>query len=277
MEEYSPLLAPAIAALLALAFVLVRAWLRSRPAVTVNAWEHGLLYRDGTFVRDLPPGRYRTGDRHSARILTVIPQGLFVQPQEALSADRFQVRLSALVTFRVEAARLREVVMAELTSPEERVRLAATQALRRVIGARTLDELLGGREAMDAALLAQLRAAASLAGIEVLAAETRDLILAAEVRRMVTEAERSRREAAAALERARGEQAVLRSLANSARLLKGNPALMNLRLLHALQPAAGKGRPTVVLGGGAGLVPLAAEEGVAGEGAGDVSPPEAGL
>ncbi len=100
-----------------------------------------------------------------------------------------------------------------------------------------------------------------LAGIEVLAGETRDVILAAEVRRMLAEAERSRREALAALERARGEQAVLRSLANSARMLKGNPALMNLRLLQALQPAAGKGRPTVVLGGGAGLVPIVAEDG----------------
>ena len=158
---------------------------------------------------------------------------------------------------------MREVVMAELALPEERVRLAATQALRRVVGARPLDELLGGREAMDADLLAQMRAAPTLAGIEVQAAETRDLILAAEVRRMVTEAERSRREALAALERARGEQAVLRSLANSARMLKGNPALMNLRLLHALQPAPGKGRPTVVLGGGAGLVPIQPEDGPA--------------
>jgi len=263
MEEYSPLLAPAIAGVLALVFVAVRAWRRAQPHVTVNAWEHGLLYRDGAFVQEIPPGRYRVSDRHSVRMQVVIPQSLFIQPQEALSGDRFQVRLSALVTFRVEAARLREVVMAELASPEERVRLAATQALRRVVGARTLDELLGGREAMDADLLAQIRAAASLAGIEVQAAETRDLILAAEVRRMVTEAERSRREALAALERARGEQAVLRSLDNSARMLKGNSALMNLRLLHALQPAPGKGRPTVVLGGGAGLVPIAPEDGVA--------------
>ncbi len=270
MEEFSPLLAPAIAGVLALVFVMVRAWRRAQPFVTVNPWEHGLLYRDGAFVQEMPPGRYRVSDRHNARVFTVIPQSAFIQPQEALSADRFQVRLSALVTFRVEAARLQAVVMAEVASPDDRVRLAATQALRRVVGARTLDELLGRREAMDADLLEQMRAAPSLAGIEVQAAETRDLILAAEVRRMVTEAERSRREALAALERARGEQAVLRSLANSARMLKGNPALMNLRLLHALQPAPGKGRPTVVLGGGAGLVPISAEEG-----AGELPPDDA--
>ena len=94
----------------------------------------------------------------------------------------------------------------------------------------------------------------------VFATETRDLILASDVRRMLTDTERSRREAQAALERARGEQSVLRSLANSARMLKGNPALMNLRLLHALQPAQGKSRPTIVLGGATGLVPIPPDE-----------------
>jgi hypothetical protein len=43
-------------------------------------------------------------------------------------------------------------------------------------------------------------------------------------------------------------------------MLKGNPALMNLRLLHALQPAQGKSRPTIVLGGAAGLVPIPPDE-----------------
>jgi hypothetical protein len=56
--------------------------------------------------------------------------------------------------------------------------------------------------------------------------------------------------------RARGEQAALRSLANSARLLKGNPELMNLRLLHALAGQPGKEAPTVVLGGASGIVPV---------------------
>lgn len=247
-------------ALAALALGL-RAWWRSRTHVTVQAWEHGLLYEDGQFLRELPPGRYRYTERRSFRTLTVIAQTQAIQPQEALTADRFQLRMSAMLTHRIPAENLRAILEGDATAPDERVRLAATQALRQVIVARTLDEMLGPREAIDAAFLAAVRASPLVAGIEIAAGETRDVILAADVRRMLTEAERSRREALAALERARGEQAVLRSLANSARMLKGNPALMNLRLLHALQPAQGKGRPTVVLGGGAGLVPIAAEEG----------------
>ena len=43
MEEFSPLLAPAIAGVLALVFVVVRALRRAQPFLTVNPWEHGLL------------------------------------------------------------------------------------------------------------------------------------------------------------------------------------------------------------------------------------------
>jgi len=59
----------------------------------------------------------------------------------------------------------------------------------------------------------------------------RDLMMLAEIRRIATDAARAKLEAAASLERARGEQAALRALNNAARLLKGNPELMNLRPL----------------------------------------------
>jgi hypothetical protein len=84
----------------------------------------------------------------------------------------------------------------------------------------------------------------------------RDLMLPADIRRVATEAARVKFEAAASLERARGEQAALRALNNAARLLKGNPELMNLRVLQALSASNGKTAPTLVLSGGAGILPV---------------------
>ena len=49
----------------------------------------------------------------------------------------------------------------------------------------------------------------------------------------------------AALERARGETAALRNLANAARMAADNPALIQLRLLQQLEASTGH---TVVLG-----------------------------
>ncbi len=68
-------------------------------------------------------------------------------------------------------------------------------------------------------------------------------------------------EAVASLERARGEQASLRALSNAARLLKGNPELMNLRVLQALSAGPGKAAPTIILSGGSGIVPVSTSAG----------------
>jgi hypothetical protein len=64
-------------------------------------------------------------------------------------------------------------------------------------------------------------------------------------------------EGQAALERARGESASLRNLANAARVLEGNPALMNLRLMQSLTAAQNAGN-TLVVGVPGGFVPLKA-------------------
>lgn len=56
---------------------------------------------------------------------------------------------------------------------------------------------------------------------------------------------RAQKEGLAALERARGETAALRHLANAARMVEGNPALLQLRLIQAVGDGSGN---TVVLG-----------------------------
>jgi hypothetical protein len=58
-------------------------------------------------------------------------------------------------------------------------------------------------------------------------------------------------------EHARGESASLRNLANAARVLEGNPALMNLRLMQSLTAAQNAGN-TLVVGVPGGFVPLKA-------------------
>ena len=66
---------------------------------------------------------------------------------------------------------------------------------------------------------------------------------------------KAKQEGQAALERARGESASLRNLANAARVLEGNPALQNLRLMQSLTAAQHAGN-TLVLGMPGGFVPL---------------------
>jgi hypothetical protein len=76
-------------------------------------------------------------------------------------------------------------------------------------------------------------------GIEVFEIDIRDVMLRPDVKAAFAEVLRARAEGRAALERARGESAALRNLANAARLLDSNPALMNLRLLQTIAQDAG--------------------------------------
>ena len=125
----------------------------------------------------------------------------------------------------------------------------AQLALRGVAQSRSLEALLAARGELEAELLPVVQNATAPIGITVDRVSLRDLILPAETRRLVTEVERARREAQAALERARGEQAALRSLANAARMLRNNPELHTLRVLQALNPIPGRPAPTLVLSG----------------------------
>jgi regulator of protease activity HflC (stomatin/prohibitin superfamily) len=211
----------------------------------IAPWEHGALYRDGGFERLLPPGKHHvfgSGRGLYVHRISTAPQYVQIGPVEVVTADRQPIRLSATVVYEVTD------ILASLSQPlAEPVRLSVSQTLTAFAARHTLDELLARTTADGEPLRAEPEAVAAPARIT-------DLVLAGvvmppELRRAVTEVERARLEGQAALERARGEHAALRSLANAARLLKDNPELMNLRVLQAVG-TAGKGA-TLVIGDGA--------------------------
>ena len=118
-----------------------------------------------------------------------------------------------------------------------------------------VEALLGTRLNLGPRLLARVQPDAAKLGITVHAAEVKDLMFPAELKRAFADVLKAKQEGQAALERARGESAALRNLANAARLLDGNPALQNLRLLQTLTGAQAAGS-TLVLGVPGGFAPL---------------------
>ncbi|MFI5014214.1 MAG: SPFH domain-containing protein [Hyphomicrobiales bacterium] len=242
-----------IAALVVIVVVVV-AIVRARPATaaakrfshtTIYDWQHGLLYEDGRFARLLPAGRYYNGffmqGRRSFYAVPKPDQLLPVGPVEAVSADRLVLRLSASVTFSIV-----DVRTAFEQDHKQHITLAVQQALIALAAERSLETLLAERSKFAEALRALIPS--PIKGCEIKAAIITALTLPPELRRLFSEVERAKLEGQAALERARGEQAALRSLANAARMLKGNPELMNLRILQTLSAPAGKSKPTLVIG-----------------------------
>src|SRR4051812_50217013 len=75
--------------------------------------------------------------------------------------------------------------------------------------------------------------------------DVRDIMVPTELKRAFAGIVAARREGEAALERARGETAALRSLANAGRLVEDNPGLLQLRILQQLGASSGN---TIMLG-----------------------------
>lgn len=220
------------------------------PRVIVYPWETALLYRDGVFRRVLEPGVHRYLDlQRRVRIVRLAnhPQRSSFGPLDVLSADRFAFRLHIAVTWSIadpraawEAQEVAEVNGYTPPPLQEPVAAAALAAA----GAQPLDQLVAAPAELAAAIQTSLAATATTIAID--SAHVTRIELPPETRRMLTEVERARRTGLAALERARGEQAALRSLANAARLVRDNPELAQLRLLQTIEDA--KGPTTIVVG-----------------------------
>jgi regulator of protease activity HflC (stomatin/prohibitin superfamily) len=212
----------------------------------------GLLYHKGKFVRALAPGRHVHWGRHfTIRGVDVRRASLLIPGQDVLTADNVSLKLSLLVTYQVtDPAKATH----DTQNWQNDLHYAAQLALRAVVGAVAAEALLNQRLEFGAQLLARVQPEATKIGINVLAVEAKDLMFPADLKRAFADVLKAKQEGQAALERARGESAALRNLANAARVLEGNPALMNLRLMQWLSTAQNAGN-TLVLGL-PGFVPL---------------------
>lgn len=228
--------------ILALAIIglYVRTQLRK---VTVFEFERGLLYVAGKFRSLLEPGQYwiwmpsRTVSKVDVR-----PRIAAVPGQEVLTADGIAVKVSLVAQYRVADP---VVAINAQANYESGLYTELQLAIRRLISAESIDSLLEKRPGIATQLTEGAKAGAARLGVELIQADVRDLTLPGDLKKLFTQVTKARQEGLAALERARGETAALRNLANAARLVSDNPALLQLRLLQVVGEQSGN---TVVLG-----------------------------
>jgi regulator of protease activity HflC (stomatin/prohibitin superfamily) len=222
--------------------------------IVVENHEAGLLHVDGAFVERLAPGRHAywtVGRKIEVKRLDLRPQAVEITAQEMLTKDR--------IALRVTLTALRRIV-----DPERAVAAAADLdawlyrlvqfAIREAVAARTLDEVLSAKGALDVELRAFVRARIADSGIEVMELGVKDLILPGEIRELVNKVVEAERTAKANLIRRHEETAATRSLLNTAKLMEDNPLLLRLKELETLERLVEKvGRIDLHAGEGRGL------------------------
>lgn len=220
--------------------------------VVPEGWT-GLLYRHGLYVRRNNAGRHVVWGRGwTTNLFDLRRASLLVPGQDVITADNVGLKISLVVNYQiaepVKVAHETQNWLGELYN-------LAQLALRAVINSIAVEALLNQKLEIGAQLLARVKACAEKLGVDVLAIEVKDVIFPADLKRAFADVLKAKQEGQAALERARGESAALRNLANAARVLEGNPALLNLRLMQSLSTAQNAGH-TLVLGVPGGFVPM---------------------
>jgi regulator of protease activity HflC (stomatin/prohibitin superfamily) len=228
---------------LALIALIVFLAVRSRASTIIYPNYQGLLYTDGKLVRTLGPGRYHYfAKRSRIDVHDMRRSTLNVTGQEIMTKDNIAVRVSLVGYSQVSDL---ERALSVSTYYQQDLHAIAQLAVRTVVGGVTLDELLVQKSALNDALQAEIGEKALTIGVTLTEVAILDVMLPAILKKAYSGLIEAQKEALIKLEKARGEHAVLRSLANSAKLYDANPALAKARVMQALD----SGNNSIVFGG----------------------------
>lgn len=232
-----------LAALIVLLFIAARIAKVRLVRVTVYEFQRALRYRKGRFLSVLGPGQYWILEpRTTVTPVDVRPNFMTLMGQEVLTADGVPLKVSVAANYEICDPQL---AINGHANYAQALYLLLQLAVREVISTSKADELLENRAGFADKIRALAEPQVQRLGLKLLTADLKDLMISGDLKRSFAQVVKARKEGEAALERARGETAALRSLANAARMLQDNPQLVQLRMLQAMGESGGN---TLVIG-----------------------------
>lgn len=224
-------------------YLLSRPWIRMQ---LIEEHQRGVKYVRGRFVKELAPGlHWYCPMTTSIRRVDMRTCFEAVSGQEILSTDGVALRLSLIAVYRITEP---HIVLFSVDNIAHMAHTLLQVALREVVSTQKIAALLEQRGAINQQVLELAQPRLAQYGITLDDVSLRDISFTGALKRSFSLVLEAQLEAQAALERARGEQASLRSLANTARMLDNNPNLLQLRTLQMLGESKGH---TIVLSNGA--------------------------
>lgn len=213
-------------------------------SVIVYEYQKGLLYKKGKLAAILDAGKYRIYKPSDwISVVDVRAQNFAVTNQEVLLADNIQLKVSVAGVFKVEDVAL---AMHRSNSYMMAVHLIVQMILRELLPDHTMESFIKQRNELSKIMHDLLAPKMAELGLILESVAIRDITLSAELKKAYNQIVAAERTAAANLTRARSEVAALRALANAARMIDSNPALLNLRTLQTVSEVAAHGGNTIV-------------------------------
>jgi hypothetical protein len=201
----------------------------------ISQSERGLLFVRGALQRELAPGLYCIWSHPVAPIkitsVDMRSQQVTLAGQELMTRDKVTLRLTLSAEWRVDDATL---VATKATDARDTLYLMIQLVARDYVAGVSLDELLEGRNAMTQYLFEEITPRAKATGLHVERVGVKDVTLPGEMKTLLNRVIEAEKAAAANVITRREEAAATRLLANSAKLMTEQPALMRLKELETL-------------------------------------------
>jgi regulator of protease activity HflC (stomatin/prohibitin superfamily) len=208
-------------------------------------YERAVVFRLGRLIPLKGPGLFFVfplGVDHVRKVdLRVVT--LEVPQQEVITSDNVTVKVNAVIFFQVmdaQAAIIRVYNFMEATSQ------IAQTTLRSVLGQSSLDDLLGGREKINAKLQGIIDRQTEPWGIKVGTVELKDAQLAESMVRALARQAEAEREKRAKIIATEGEFQAAQVLANAAEIISTQPAALALRYMQTLLDMGSNENSTIV-------------------------------
>lgn len=203
----------------------------------------------------LPTGRHRfLGFGHQVVNLDTRPTTAVVGGQEITTLDGASLKISLVVNHQIEDPALfyrsgQELGLRGVGSSfvvSVRVHQLVQIGTRDWVMTRAFNDVFDQRASLAKDIQPLITSAAADFGVKIIALDLLDLVVVGGLRTAIADSLKARIEGEAALTRARNEAATMRSLLNTARLVRQHPGLLELRILSSGQ----KPRVTFVVGSG---------------------------
>lgn len=209
---------------------------------TVFEYERGLKYTKGRFTGILAPNCYMHTAKTRIQKIDIRRRQVTVSGQEVLAADGVNIKISLAGQYEIVDP---DIAINKVENFQEALYSQLQLTLRELISALPIDEVLVQRKEIAAKLFEISETQVAEIGLKLMSVNIKDIMFPGEFKKIFSQVVQARQEGLVALEKARSETAAMRSLANAAKMLEGNPALMQLKLLQAIGNSSGN---TIVLG-----------------------------
>ncbi len=216
----------------------------------IEAYEKGVLFVDGAFVKLLEAGTYywwKNATSIAVGKVDVRVTTLEITGQEILTKDKAQLRINFSVQYQVNSI---ERALVENKDFEKQLYSSMQLVLRRYIGQMTLDELMENKVEISQYVIEATADDVDGLGVRLLTGGLKDIILPGDVREIMNQVLIAEKRAQANVIMRREETASTRSLLNTAKLMEENTMLFKLKEMEYVEKIAEKINSISVSGNG---------------------------